>query len=207
MFAHSLVSLPRLCLGKCWITCRAPVRFLRLTCVGSLRVASLTPSSCWAPTPRTSLLSMLLSQVRRWGSKCCGESKACDEKLFHFPFLHCSSGTQAFPPIYALGYHQCRWNYNDQEDVQAVDAGFDEHDIPYDFIWLDIEHTDGKRYFTWDPHKFGMPKNMLQGLKDKKRKVEDSESNCSQIKLVSFRIHCNEGTLKTQRISLGYIIQ
>lgn len=86
------------------------------------------------------------------------------------------SGTQAFPPIFALGYHQCRWNYNDQEDVQAVDAGFDEHDIPYDFIWLDIEHTDGKRYFTWDPHKFGSPKDMLQHLKDKKRKVEITES-------------------------------
>ena len=26
-----------------------------------------------------------------------------------------------------------------------MDAGFDEHDIPYDVIWLDIEHTDGKR--------------------------------------------------------------
>uniref|UniRef100_A0A3Q3VXJ5 Neutral alpha-glucosidase AB n=1 Tax=Mola mola TaxID=94237 RepID=A0A3Q3VXJ5_MOLML len=81
------------------------------------------------------------------------------------------TGTQAFPPIYALGYHQSRWNYNDQEDVRAVDANFDEHDIPYDFIWLDIEHTDGKRYFTWDPHKFSSPKEMLQGLKDKKRKM------------------------------------
>ena len=26
-----------------------------------------------------------------------------------------------------------------------VDAGFDEHAIPYDVIWLDIEHTNGKR--------------------------------------------------------------
>ncbi|XP_015240151.1 PREDICTED: neutral alpha-glucosidase AB isoform X4 [Cyprinodon variegatus] len=81
------------------------------------------------------------------------------------------TGTQAFPPLASLGYHQCRWNYNDQEDVRAVDAGFDEHDIPYDFIWLDIEHTDGKRYFTWDPHKFASPKEMLQGLMDKKRKM------------------------------------
>lgn len=40
----------------------------------------------------------------------------------------------------------CRWNYNDEEDVKSVDAGFDEHDIPYDCIWLDIEHTDGKRF-------------------------------------------------------------
>lgn len=81
------------------------------------------------------------------------------------------TGTQAFPPLAALGYHQCRWNYNDQEDVQNVDAGFDEHDIPYDFIWLDIEHTDGKRYFTWDPHKFANPKVMLQGIMEKKRKM------------------------------------
>uniref|UniRef100_A0A669E9Y0 Glucosidase II alpha subunit n=1 Tax=Oreochromis niloticus TaxID=8128 RepID=A0A669E9Y0_ORENI len=81
------------------------------------------------------------------------------------------TGTQSFPPLASLGYHQCRWNYNDQEDVKSVDAGFDEHDIPYDFIWLDIEHTDGKRYFTWDPHKFATPKEMLQGLMDKKRKM------------------------------------
>jgi len=27
----------------------------------------------------------------------------------------------------------------------SVDAGFDENDIPLDVIWLDIEHTDGKR--------------------------------------------------------------
>uniref|UniRef100_A0A8C5DSA0 Glycoside hydrolase family 31 N-terminal domain-containing protein n=1 Tax=Gouania willdenowi TaxID=441366 RepID=A0A8C5DSA0_GOUWI len=81
------------------------------------------------------------------------------------------TGTQSFPPLTAVGYHQCRWNYNDQEDVKAVDAGFDEHDIPYDFIWLDIEHTDGKRYFTWDPHKFASPKEMLQGIMDKKRKM------------------------------------
>uniref|UniRef100_A0A671RCZ9 Neutral alpha-glucosidase AB-like n=1 Tax=Sinocyclocheilus anshuiensis TaxID=1608454 RepID=A0A671RCZ9_9TELE len=81
------------------------------------------------------------------------------------------TGTQSFPPLSALAYHQCRWNYNDQEDVKTVDQGFDEHDIPYDFIWLDIEHADGKRYFTWDPSNFPQPKEMLQGLMDKRRKL------------------------------------
>jgi alpha-glucosidase (family GH31 glycosyl hydrolase) len=38
-----------------------------------------------------------------------------------------------------------RWNYKDEADAFAVDAGFDEHNIPYDVLWLDIEHTDGKR--------------------------------------------------------------
>ena len=27
----------------------------------------------------------------------------------------------------------------------SVDENFDKFDIPYDIIWLDIEHTDGKR--------------------------------------------------------------
>ena len=27
----------------------------------------------------------------------------------------------------------------------SVDKNFDLHDIPYDVLWLDIEHTDGKR--------------------------------------------------------------
>ena len=55
------------------------------------------------------------------------------------------TGRTPLPQQFALGYHQCRWNYNDQEDVHNVDNGFDQHDIPYDVLWLDIEHTDGKK--------------------------------------------------------------
>uniref|UniRef100_G3SUA1 Glucosidase alpha, neutral C n=1 Tax=Loxodonta africana TaxID=9785 RepID=G3SUA1_LOXAF len=81
------------------------------------------------------------------------------------------TGTQAMPPLFSLGYHQCRWNYEDEQDVKAVDAGFDEHDIPYDVMWLDIEHTDGKRYFTWDKKRFPNPKRMQELLRSKKRKL------------------------------------
>uniref|UniRef100_A0A8D2JEM3 Glycoside hydrolase family 31 N-terminal domain-containing protein n=1 Tax=Varanus komodoensis TaxID=61221 RepID=A0A8D2JEM3_VARKO len=82
------------------------------------------------------------------------------------------TGTQALPPLFSLGYHQCRWNYEDEADVEMVDAGFDKHDIPYDVMWLDIEHTDGKRYFTWDKKKFGNPERMQkQILMKKKRKL------------------------------------
>uniref|UniRef100_A0A8C3NFG8 Glycoside hydrolase family 31 N-terminal domain-containing protein n=1 Tax=Geospiza parvula TaxID=87175 RepID=A0A8C3NFG8_GEOPR len=81
------------------------------------------------------------------------------------------TGTQALPPLFSLGYHQCRWNYEDEQDVKAVDAGFDAHDIPYDVIWLDIEHTDGKRYFTWDKKKFQNPRKMQEHLRKRKRKL------------------------------------
>ncbi|XP_049637465.1 neutral alpha-glucosidase C [Suncus etruscus] len=81
------------------------------------------------------------------------------------------TGTQAMPPLFSLGYHQCRWNYEDEQDVNKVDAGFDEHDIPYDVMWLDIEHTKGKRYFTWDQKRFPNPNRMQELLRSKNRKL------------------------------------
>jgi len=56
-----------------------------------------------------------------------------------------ATGTTQMPQYFALGYHQCRWNYRDEADVKQVDTTMDAYDIPYDVIWLDIEHTDGKR--------------------------------------------------------------
>ena len=37
------------------------------------------------------------------------------------------TGVTPLPPLFALGYHQCRWNYRDEEDVGKVHAAFDEH--------------------------------------------------------------------------------
>lgn len=55
--------------------------------------------------------------------------------------------------------------------IISVDHKFDESDIPYDVLWLDIEHTDGKKYFTWDSARFPHPKNMQDKLAVKGRKV------------------------------------
>lgn len=73
--------------------------------------------------------------------------------------------------MFTLGYHQSRWNYNDQEDVATIAEGFDEHDMPMDVMWLDIEYTDGKKYFTWDSRKFPNPLEMVQNLTAKGRKL------------------------------------
>lgn len=35
----------------------------------------------------------------------------------------------------------------------SVDKGFDDHDIPYDVLWLDIEHTDGKKWVQKKMHE------------------------------------------------------
>lgn len=70
-------------------------------------------------------------------------------------------GTTALPQLFSIGYHQCRWNYKDEADVKAVDSGFDEHEIPYDVIWLDIEHTNGKRCGVPRPLAASKPRNGL----------------------------------------------
>jgi alpha 1,3-glucosidase len=81
----------------------------------------------------------------------------------HSQYAALTGGT-ALPPMFALGYHQCRWNYNDEPDVDMVHGKFEELDIPFDVLWLDIEHTDGKRYFTWDDRKFPTPIPMQERL-------------------------------------------
>jgi mannosyl-oligosaccharide alpha-1,3-glucosidase len=81
------------------------------------------------------------------------------------------TGPPAMPQRFSLGYHQCRWNYRDETDVRSVDAEFDNHNIPYDVLWLDIEHTRGKRYFTWDMDKFPDPSRMQKDLAARGRKM------------------------------------
>ena len=81
------------------------------------------------------------------------------------------TGVTPLPPFFALGYHQCKWNYRDEADVADVNAKFDEYDIPADVIWLDIEHTDGKRYFTWDPVKFATSTDMINNVASVGRKM------------------------------------
>ncbi|XP_055843927.1 neutral alpha-glucosidase AB-like isoform X2 [Episyrphus balteatus] len=76
------------------------------------------------------------------------------------------TGTANLPQLFTLAYHQCRWNYNDDKDVETVSAKFDEYDIPMDTMWLDIEYTDGKKYFTWDAFKFPNPLAMIKNLTD-----------------------------------------
>ncbi|KAF2096180.1 alpha glucosidase II [Rhizodiscina lignyota] len=81
------------------------------------------------------------------------------------------TGFTALPQSFAIAYHQCRWNYVTDTDVIDVDRRMDKHKIPYDVIWLDIEYTDGKKYFTWDPLTFTDPERMHKTLDKRERKL------------------------------------
>lgn len=80
------------------------------------------------------------------------------------------TGYTQLPQSFAIAYHQCRWNYVTDTDIIDVDRRMDKHKIPYDVIWLDIEYTDGKKYFTWDPLTFPNPEHMHKTLDKHERK-------------------------------------
>ncbi len=74
------------------------------------------------------------------------------------------TGRTAPPPIWSLGYHQCRWFEYTQDAVEDVAQRHRDNDIPCDAIWLDIEYMDGYRVFTWNTDRFPDPPGMLKRL-------------------------------------------
>ncbi|MCA0930851.1 glycoside hydrolase family 31 protein [Lutimonas saemankumensis] len=66
------------------------------------------------------------------------------------------------PPLWALGYHQCKWSYYPESNVRAITSKFRELEIPCDAIYLDIDYMDGFRCFTWNKEHFPDPKKMVK---------------------------------------------
>ncbi|CAH1986079.1 unnamed protein product [Acanthoscelides obtectus] len=74
------------------------------------------------------------------------------------------TGKMHMPQLWTLGYHQCRYSYKTQDEVKEVVSTMEQNDFPMDAIWLDIDYTDGKRYFTWNPDTFSDPIGMQEYL-------------------------------------------
>jgi alpha-glucosidase len=76
------------------------------------------------------------------------------------------------PPLWTLGYHQCRWSYYPETRVRKLAADFRTvHHVPCDCIHLDIHYMDGYRCFTWDPERFPDPAGLIAGLHEQGFKV------------------------------------
>ncbi len=73
-------------------------------------------------------------------------------------------GTTPLPPMWALGYQQCRWSYESAKRAQRIAKEFRRRKIPCDTIYLDIDYMDGFRCFTWDPKRFAKPSALLTSL-------------------------------------------
>ncbi|BGP48447.1 glucosidase II [Rhodotorula kratochvilovae] len=85
------------------------------------------------------------------------------------------TGRAPMPRYEAIGYHQCRWNYLDEQDVLGVQARFDEADIPLSVMWLDIEYAEEHKYFIWNRRNFPTPERMQEKLAEKGREMLGAE--------------------------------
>eukprot|EP00741_Cyanophora_paradoxa_P025613 tig00000383_g24717.t1 len=75
------------------------------------------------------------------------------------------TGRPQLPPLWALGFHQCRWSYPDAASVAAVVKRYRELALPLDCIWLDIDYMDAYKVFTFSKARFPDPKGLIEGLR------------------------------------------
>ncbi|MCO6478608.1 MAG: glycoside hydrolase family 31 protein [Phaeodactylibacter sp.] len=76
------------------------------------------------------------------------------------------TGRPELPPLWALGFHQCRWSYYPESRVMELAQEFRNRQIPCDAIYLDIDYMDGYRCFTWNKEHFPNPPEMIGRLRD-----------------------------------------
>lgn len=75
------------------------------------------------------------------------------------------TGRMQMPPMWAMGYQQCRWSYTPDSEVLGIARTFREKNIPIDVIYLDIDYMDAYKIFTWNPKTFSNPQKLLTDLK------------------------------------------
>ncbi|MCT4595360.1 MAG: DUF5110 domain-containing protein [Anaeromicrobium sp.] len=71
------------------------------------------------------------------------------------------------PPKWAFGYQQCRWSYEDKDEIEEVANKFIENNIPCDTIYLDIDYMDTYKDFTVSNERFSDFSNFVKKMKDK----------------------------------------
>ncbi|MDX9758465.1 MAG: glycoside hydrolase family 31 protein [Bacteroidota bacterium] len=74
------------------------------------------------------------------------------------------TGRMPLPPMWALGYQQCRWAYFPDHEVRDIARNFRERGIPADVLYLDIRYMDNYKVFTWDSVAFPDPPRLLADL-------------------------------------------
>ncbi len=67
------------------------------------------------------------------------------------------TGKINLPPLWALGYQQCKFSYYPQSRVKEIATEFRKRDIPCDVIWMDIDYMQNYKIFTFDSLSFPDP--------------------------------------------------
>ncbi len=81
------------------------------------------------------------------------------------------TGTMELPPLWALGYQQCRFSYHPDSRVKEIADLLRRHRIPSDVIWMDIHYMDAYKIFTFHPKEFSDPKGLNDYLHERNFKT------------------------------------
>jgi alpha-glucosidase len=74
------------------------------------------------------------------------------------------TGKAPLPPLWSLGFQQCRYSYYPEARVYEVAKTFREKKIPADVLYLDIDYQKDNRPFTVDRERFPHFEKMLADL-------------------------------------------
>ena len=75
------------------------------------------------------------------------------------------TGRMPLPPLWSLGYNQCRWSYYPESRVRLLADTFRQKQVPADGIWLDIHYMKDYQPFTWNHDRFPNPQKMISDLR------------------------------------------
>jgi alpha-glucosidase len=74
------------------------------------------------------------------------------------------TGHAQLPPLWSLGYQQCRWSYYPDKEVLSLAKNFRDKKIPADVIYLDIHHMQDYKVFTFNSEYFPKPDELISEL-------------------------------------------
>ncbi|KAH7717655.1 Protein AAGR-1 [Aphelenchoides avenae] len=75
-------------------------------------------------------------------------------------------GTPFLPAYFALGFQICRYGYKNLDDMKATVKRIQDHGIPLDVTYADIDYMDHYKDFTLDPTKWGQFPEYAKWLHD-----------------------------------------
>ena len=76
-------------------------------------------------------------------------------------------GRSYIPPLWAFGYGQSRWGYENAEDIRKVEESYRKLDIPLDMIYMDIDYMQDYKDFTVNPERFPEFPKFVSEMKEK----------------------------------------
>jgi alpha-glucosidase len=85
------------------------------------------------------------------------------EIIRHYTWL---TGRMEMPPLWSIGYQQCRYSYYPDKEVLNLARTFRDKEIPADAIVLDIHYMEKYKIFTWDNKNFSDPQSLIAHLKE-----------------------------------------